>query len=74
MECRRKKSTLPIILGRLYPSFKFPDQFPHKVPSIKFHVYPSSGSRTDKCGQKGGHDEGDSRFCNYVNAPDKESP
>jgi len=40
------------------------------VPSIKFHINPSSSSRADTRG----HDEGNSRFCNFVNVPDKESP
>ena len=33
-----------------------------KVPNIKFHGNPSSGSHADICGQTDGHDEANRRF------------
>jgi hypothetical protein len=39
-----------------------------KVPNIKCHRIPFSGSCADTCREMGGHDEAKGSFCNDANA------
>jgi len=53
--------------------FEFSQQFVEKCSNIKFHENPSGGSRVVQCGKTDRHDETNSRFSHFANAPKNEN-